>query len=148
MDDNKGGVRYFYKHYSINAYVSITLKGLSDANDALGITMCHIPTEYKADIAKLYAKYEYLSIQRNPINISKIYLDTNSAKLNASGKKLDKKAEAANSSRNPILDVDISYFNRSHISECCLFMVAQLSLIHICRCRRIERCRSRWSPYH
>ena len=23
-----------------------------------------------------------------------------------------------------------------------------LSLIHICRCRRIERCRSRWSPYH
>ena len=25
---------------------------------------------------------------------------------------------------------------------------SQLSLIHICRCRRIERCRSRWSPYH
>ena len=25
---------------------------------------------------------------------------------------------------------------------------ALLSLIHICRCRRIERCRSRWSPYH
>ena len=25
---------------------------------------------------------------------------------------------------------------------------AMLSLIHICRCRRIERCRSRWSPYH
>eukprot|EP00826_Nyctotherus_ovalis_P026896 TRINITY_DN20971_c0_g1_i1.p1 TRINITY_DN20971_c0_g1~~TRINITY_DN20971_c0_g1_i1.p1 ORF type:complete len:457 (-),score=134.31 TRINITY_DN20971_c0_g1_i1:14-1222(-) len=24
----------------------------------------------------------------------------------------------------------------------------ELSLIHICRCRRIERCRSRWSPYH
>eukprot|EP00826_Nyctotherus_ovalis_P032272 TRINITY_DN2601_c0_g2_i2.p1 TRINITY_DN2601_c0_g2~~TRINITY_DN2601_c0_g2_i2.p1 ORF type:complete len:570 (-),score=114.20 TRINITY_DN2601_c0_g2_i2:22-1731(-) len=24
----------------------------------------------------------------------------------------------------------------------------KLSLIHICRCRRIERCRSRWSPYH
>ena len=23
-----------------------------------------------------------------------------------------------------------------------------LSLIHICRCRRKERCRSRWSPYH
>eukprot|EP00826_Nyctotherus_ovalis_P025444 TRINITY_DN19723_c0_g1_i1.p1 TRINITY_DN19723_c0_g1~~TRINITY_DN19723_c0_g1_i1.p1 ORF type:complete len:127 (-),score=19.06 TRINITY_DN19723_c0_g1_i1:12-392(-) len=23
-----------------------------------------------------------------------------------------------------------------------------LSLIHICRCRRIERCRSRWSPDH
>ena len=23
-----------------------------------------------------------------------------------------------------------------------------LSLIHICRCRRIESCRSRWSPYH
>ena len=26
--------------------------------------------------------------------------------------------------------------------------VLQLSLIHIWRCRRIERCRSRWSPYH
>ena len=23
-----------------------------------------------------------------------------------------------------------------------------LSHIHICRCRRIERCSSRWSPYH
>eukprot|EP00826_Nyctotherus_ovalis_P001531 TRINITY_DN10249_c0_g1_i3.p2 TRINITY_DN10249_c0_g1~~TRINITY_DN10249_c0_g1_i3.p2 ORF type:complete len:176 (-),score=80.79 TRINITY_DN10249_c0_g1_i3:24-551(-) len=27
-------------------------------------------------------------------------------------------------------------------------MEEKLSLIHICRCRRIERCRSRWSPYH
>ena len=26
--------------------------------------------------------------------------------------------------------------------------VINLSLIHIWRCRRIERCRSRWSPYH
>ena len=26
--------------------------------------------------------------------------------------------------------------------------VQDLSLIHIWRCRRIERCRSRWSPYH
>ena len=26
--------------------------------------------------------------------------------------------------------------------------VPRLSLIHIWRCRRIERCRSRWSPYH
>ena len=25
---------------------------------------------------------------------------------------------------------------------------SSLSLIHIWRCRRIERCRSRWSPYH
>ena len=25
---------------------------------------------------------------------------------------------------------------------------SDLSLIHIWRCRRIERCRSRWSPYH
>eukprot|EP00826_Nyctotherus_ovalis_P024474 TRINITY_DN18926_c0_g1_i1.p1 TRINITY_DN18926_c0_g1~~TRINITY_DN18926_c0_g1_i1.p1 ORF type:complete len:108 (+),score=34.03 TRINITY_DN18926_c0_g1_i1:102-425(+) len=24
----------------------------------------------------------------------------------------------------------------------------QLSLIHICRCRRYAVCRSRWSPYH
>eukprot|EP00826_Nyctotherus_ovalis_P032090 TRINITY_DN25911_c0_g2_i2.p1 TRINITY_DN25911_c0_g2~~TRINITY_DN25911_c0_g2_i2.p1 ORF type:complete len:348 (+),score=102.56 TRINITY_DN25911_c0_g2_i2:123-1166(+) len=27
-------------------------------------------------------------------------------------------------------------------------IVIKLSLIHICRCRRIERCRSRWAPYH
>eukprot|EP00826_Nyctotherus_ovalis_P055661 TRINITY_DN7413_c0_g1_i1.p1 TRINITY_DN7413_c0_g1~~TRINITY_DN7413_c0_g1_i1.p1 ORF type:complete len:121 (-),score=1.97 TRINITY_DN7413_c0_g1_i1:24-386(-) len=27
-------------------------------------------------------------------------------------------------------------------------LLPYLSLIHICRCRRIERCRSRWSPYH
>ena len=26
--------------------------------------------------------------------------------------------------------------------------IQKLSLIHIWRCRRIERCRSRWSPYH
>ena len=26
--------------------------------------------------------------------------------------------------------------------------IVHLSLIHIWRCRRIERCRSRWSPYH
>eukprot|EP00826_Nyctotherus_ovalis_P007589 TRINITY_DN11917_c0_g1_i1.p2 TRINITY_DN11917_c0_g1~~TRINITY_DN11917_c0_g1_i1.p2 ORF type:complete len:128 (-),score=26.94 TRINITY_DN11917_c0_g1_i1:26-409(-) len=31
---------------------------------------------------------------------------------------------------------------------CALSEVPYLSLIHICRCRRIERCRSRWSPYH
>ena len=28
------------------------------------------------------------------------------------------------------------------------FKLSGLSLIHIWRCRRIERCRSRWSPYH
>ena len=28
------------------------------------------------------------------------------------------------------------------------WVLADLALIHICRCRRIERCRSRWSPYH
>ena len=27
-------------------------------------------------------------------------------------------------------------------------ILLHLSLIHIWRCRRIERCRSRWSPYH
>ena len=27
-------------------------------------------------------------------------------------------------------------------------LMYNLSLIHIWRCRRIERCRSRWSPYH
>ena len=32
--------------------------------------------------------------------------------------------------------------------ECSGGNVLVLSLIHIWRCRRIERCRSRWSPYH
>eukprot|EP00826_Nyctotherus_ovalis_P024670 TRINITY_DN19042_c0_g1_i1.p1 TRINITY_DN19042_c0_g1~~TRINITY_DN19042_c0_g1_i1.p1 ORF type:complete len:298 (+),score=89.54 TRINITY_DN19042_c0_g1_i1:84-977(+) len=32
--------------------------------------------------------------------------------------------------------------------ECAEKHNVRLSLIHICRCRRIERCRSRWSPYH
>eukprot|EP00826_Nyctotherus_ovalis_P046612 TRINITY_DN5289_c0_g1_i2.p2 TRINITY_DN5289_c0_g1~~TRINITY_DN5289_c0_g1_i2.p2 ORF type:complete len:181 (+),score=50.54 TRINITY_DN5289_c0_g1_i2:141-683(+) len=32
--------------------------------------------------------------------------------------------------------------------ECEKCHIPYLSLIHICRCRRIERCRSRWSPYH
>eukprot|EP00826_Nyctotherus_ovalis_P064958 TRINITY_DN9539_c0_g1_i20.p2 TRINITY_DN9539_c0_g1~~TRINITY_DN9539_c0_g1_i20.p2 ORF type:complete len:117 (-),score=33.88 TRINITY_DN9539_c0_g1_i20:16-366(-) len=27
-------------------------------------------------------------------------------------------------------------------------IVLTLSLIHICRCRRLLTCRSRWSPYH
>eukprot|EP00826_Nyctotherus_ovalis_P032158 TRINITY_DN25962_c0_g1_i2.p1 TRINITY_DN25962_c0_g1~~TRINITY_DN25962_c0_g1_i2.p1 ORF type:complete len:110 (-),score=32.61 TRINITY_DN25962_c0_g1_i2:12-341(-) len=27
-------------------------------------------------------------------------------------------------------------------------IVSELSLIHICRCRRLLTCRSRWSPYH
>ena len=30
----------------------------------------------------------------------------------------------------------------------CWLCTLCLSLIHIWRCRRIERCRSRWSPYH
>ena len=30
----------------------------------------------------------------------------------------------------------------------CALKPKRLSLIHIWRCRRIERCRSRWSPYH
>eukprot|EP00826_Nyctotherus_ovalis_P055801 TRINITY_DN7450_c0_g1_i1.p2 TRINITY_DN7450_c0_g1~~TRINITY_DN7450_c0_g1_i1.p2 ORF type:complete len:107 (+),score=9.19 TRINITY_DN7450_c0_g1_i1:306-626(+) len=29
-----------------------------------------------------------------------------------------------------------------------LLIVKDLSLIHICRCRRYAVCRSRWSPYH
>ena len=35
-----------------------------------------------------------------------------------------------------------------NLKNCSLCTVNSLSLIHIWRCRRIERCRSRWSPYH
>ena len=34
------------------------------------------------------------------------------------------------------------------LSTAAIAIVFVLSLIHIWRCRRIERCRSRWSPYH
>ena len=37
---------------------------------------------------------------------------------------------------------DLSWYDPFWVSHC------HLSLIHIWRCRRIERCRSRWSPYH
>ena len=35
-----------------------------------------------------------------------------------------------------------------HTWKMSLLYLVKLSLIHIWRCRRIERCRSRWSPYH
>ena len=36
-----------------------------------------------------------------------------------------------------------------HVAKQLQYSILQyLSLIHIWRCRRIERCRSRWSPYH
>ena len=35
-----------------------------------------------------------------------------------------------------------------HLLMLVLFVRWILSLIHICRCRRIERCRSPWSQYH
>ena len=42
------------------------------------------------------------------------------------------------------------FFQTSFIAVVIVFHPASmtLSLIHIWRCRRIERCRSRWSPYH
>ena len=41
------------------------------------------------------------------------------------------------------------YQNRPRFADMTkTFGVFFLSLIHIWRCRRIERCRSRWSPYH
>ena len=44
------------------------------------------------------------------------------------------------------------YIHRVHPSKILLKIWEKrergLSLIHIWRCRRIERCRSRWSPYH
>jgi len=128
MDENKGGVRYFYKHSTINTNVAITLKGLSDANDSLGISMCAVPPEYKEEISKLQKAYTHLAIQRNPINIPRVYLDAAISKLAISSKNLDKKSNIYNSpSKNPIVDVDISYFRKTHMSECSLFMVVQLS---------------------
>ena len=47
----------------------------------------------------------------------------------------------------PIKD-NIHKCNPSVADQTQIFTVQDLSLIHIWRCRRIERCRSRWSPYH
>ena len=42
--------------------------------------------------------------------------------------------------------------NRDHVSMAMVrinrHLPDGLSLIHICRCRRLLTCRSRWSPYH
>ena len=46
----------------------------------------------------------------------------------------------------PISPISIRLAGRPYNSESTT--VLHLSLIHIWRCRRIERCRSRWSPYH
>ena len=46
---------------------------------------------------------------------------------------------------NTIFHLFEKLFNDSLVP---LVRCAVLSLIHIWRCRRIERCRSRWSPYH
>ena len=37
---------------------------------------------------------------------------------------------------------------RACVRACVCVCVCVLSLIHIWRCRRVLRCRSRWSPYH
>ena len=49
------------------------------------------------------------------------------------------------------LELDLNYLELEHLTSIsqgsiCLRFNKKLSLIHICRCRRIERCRSRWSP--
>eukprot|EP00826_Nyctotherus_ovalis_P033820 TRINITY_DN27580_c0_g1_i1.p2 TRINITY_DN27580_c0_g1~~TRINITY_DN27580_c0_g1_i1.p2 ORF type:complete len:101 (+),score=22.66 TRINITY_DN27580_c0_g1_i1:88-390(+) len=43
---------------------------------------------------------------------------------------------------NSIYEFKASLFERP------MYSALILSLIHICRCRRIERCRSRWSTYN
>eukprot|EP00826_Nyctotherus_ovalis_P026036 TRINITY_DN2029_c0_g1_i15.p2 TRINITY_DN2029_c0_g1~~TRINITY_DN2029_c0_g1_i15.p2 ORF type:complete len:146 (+),score=20.07 TRINITY_DN2029_c0_g1_i15:147-584(+) len=62
------------------------------------------------------------------------------------------------SNLNPNFKYDESHFAKplaidyKIISRCNGFvhieMLFDLSLIHICRCRRYAVCRSRWSPYH
>ena len=48
------------------------------------------------------------------------------------------------------ISVCVSVWQCLYISVlvCLCVSLYPLSLIHIWRCRRIERCRSRWSPYH
>ena len=50
----------------------------------------------------------------------------------------------------PMIDVFVFLHVMDHLPLSTQIPLAHegLSLIHIWRCRRIERCRSRWSPYH
>eukprot|EP00826_Nyctotherus_ovalis_P032640 TRINITY_DN26297_c0_g1_i2.p3 TRINITY_DN26297_c0_g1~~TRINITY_DN26297_c0_g1_i2.p3 ORF type:complete len:110 (+),score=28.26 TRINITY_DN26297_c0_g1_i2:76-405(+) len=80
---------------------------------------------YVEDIRK---KYEDLVIElRKEIVEIKIRSNRQGRPVNLEGRILDTGEPVA----------DIPFIKRM-----------ELSLIHICRCRRIERCRSRWSPYH
>ena len=54
----------------------------------------------------------------------------------------------ANSVTGQILQADVRRANWLDLNDSIGQIAASLSLIHIWRCRRIERCRSRWSPYH
>ena len=47
-----------------------------------------------------------------------------------------------------VMWVDQSKTMQARVTKFSPLAVWKLSLIHIWRCRRIERCRSRWSPYH
>eukprot|EP00826_Nyctotherus_ovalis_P056587 TRINITY_DN7670_c0_g1_i3.p2 TRINITY_DN7670_c0_g1~~TRINITY_DN7670_c0_g1_i3.p2 ORF type:complete len:197 (+),score=67.96 TRINITY_DN7670_c0_g1_i3:129-719(+) len=45
-------------------------------------------------------------------------------------------------------DAQIAYLCKEKIADFAISEDSDLSLIHICRCRRYAVCRSRWSPYH
>eukprot|EP00826_Nyctotherus_ovalis_P031900 TRINITY_DN2567_c0_g2_i9.p1 TRINITY_DN2567_c0_g2~~TRINITY_DN2567_c0_g2_i9.p1 ORF type:complete len:198 (-),score=54.44 TRINITY_DN2567_c0_g2_i9:15-608(-) len=61
--------------------------------------------------------------------------------------------EIYNNDRNALKDANakFDFFLRANIgfsNELDEELIIDLSLIHICRCRRYAVCRSRWSPYH
>eukprot|EP00826_Nyctotherus_ovalis_P039107 TRINITY_DN372_c0_g1_i5.p2 TRINITY_DN372_c0_g1~~TRINITY_DN372_c0_g1_i5.p2 ORF type:complete len:189 (-),score=50.91 TRINITY_DN372_c0_g1_i5:22-588(-) len=65
-------------------------------------------------------------------------------KSDSPNKKIDASKGEALAKEYGMKFFDASAKNNLNVKETFYY----LSLIHICRCRRIERCRSRWSPYH
>lgn len=119
MEEKKDPQGHFYIHSNLNANVSITLKGLSDANSVLGISMHQIMPEHHESIVKLCEKYSKLKAPTKYENV---------LKLPPSAFKLQQlKHPDPNEPREHLVDhVGINTFKKDFISECSIFIIVQL----------------------
>jgi len=114
--EDKGTYRNFYKHSSITANVAIALKGLSDANDTLGISMYHTPPEYKEFVTTI--RNENSKLSRDELYSVNIVKPRKSSDFN--------NKYAGGTTDDPILGVKLEHFKNTHLSECALFLTVQL----------------------
>eukprot|EP00826_Nyctotherus_ovalis_P016873 TRINITY_DN14921_c0_g1_i2.p2 TRINITY_DN14921_c0_g1~~TRINITY_DN14921_c0_g1_i2.p2 ORF type:complete len:102 (+),score=22.40 TRINITY_DN14921_c0_g1_i2:66-371(+) len=83
-------------------------------------------------------RYDTLKANANEKNEAKFSIGEVIVTING----LDKIADELERNTDPSTLTDLIWLVGKLIHE------QQLSLIHICRCRRYAVCRSRWSPYH